>query len=236
MNVVVSQPMYLPWAGLFEQVKLADVFVHYDDVQLPQGRSFTTRVQLKTQGTVDWLSVPIKKATRGLILDAEIEAPQESIELHIKKITHALSKAPHFADVENMLAAIKDRNFEKISDLNIFFTELAASYFGFKTKFYKSSTYQLQSKSTEKLVDICKIHKATKYITGHGAKNYMDHESFEKLGITVEYMNYSISPYPQSGDFTPYVTVLDLIAQKGKEALNHMCSSTVNWKDFSKNE
>ena len=29
--VVISQPMFLPWIGLFEQVKVADHFVHYDD-------------------------------------------------------------------------------------------------------------------------------------------------------------------------------------------------------------
>ena len=45
MNLVVSQPMFLPWIGLFEQVRLADRFIHYDDVQLPQGRSFISRVK-----------------------------------------------------------------------------------------------------------------------------------------------------------------------------------------------
>ncbi len=233
MKVVISQPMYLPWAGLFEQVKLADIFVHYDDAQLPQGRSFTTRVQLKTQNSIDWLTQPIKKASRALILDAEIETPEESLSLHIKKITYALSKAPHFSDVEKILNELKLKNFTKISDLNIFFLEYVAGYFEFKTQFYKSSQYNLSSKSTEKLVEICKIHKATHYITGHGAKNYMDHEKFEIENIDVEYMNYNILPYPQDGEFTPYVTILDLIAQKGKKALDHMQSTTTHWKVFT---
>ena len=38
-TVVISQPMFLPWVGLFEQARHADVWFHYDDVQLPQGRS-----------------------------------------------------------------------------------------------------------------------------------------------------------------------------------------------------
>ena len=46
-TVVISQPMLFPWVGMFEQVALADVFVHYDDVQFSKG-SFTNRVQLKT--------------------------------------------------------------------------------------------------------------------------------------------------------------------------------------------
>ena len=51
-TLVVSQPMFLPWVGLFEQVRLADVFIHYDDVQLPQGGNFMSRVQLKTASGV----------------------------------------------------------------------------------------------------------------------------------------------------------------------------------------
>ena len=46
-TVVISQPMFFPWVGMFEQIALADVYVHYDDVQFSKG-SFTNRVQLKT--------------------------------------------------------------------------------------------------------------------------------------------------------------------------------------------
>src|SRR5262245_19504496 len=54
--------MFFPWVGMFEQVKLADVFVHYDDVQLPQGRSFTNRVQIKTKDGIHWLTVPLQRS------------------------------------------------------------------------------------------------------------------------------------------------------------------------------
>ena len=48
-KIVISQPMLFPWIGIFEQIKLSDVYVHYDDAQLPQGRSFINRVQIKTK-------------------------------------------------------------------------------------------------------------------------------------------------------------------------------------------
>jgi WbqC-like protein len=40
--VVILQPQFFPWIGYFEQVHRADIFVHFADVQLPQGRSFCT--------------------------------------------------------------------------------------------------------------------------------------------------------------------------------------------------
>ena len=59
MNIVGSQPMFLPWIGFFEQIKLADVFVHDDEVELSRP-SFTTRVQVKTDRGSAWLSEPIR--------------------------------------------------------------------------------------------------------------------------------------------------------------------------------
>src|SRR2546426_6682671 len=64
-TLVVSQPMFMPWVGLFEQVRLADVFIHYDDVQLPQGRSFVSRVQIKVPTGVMWLSAPLDRKRSG---------------------------------------------------------------------------------------------------------------------------------------------------------------------------
>ena len=47
MNIVISQPMYFPWMGFFQQIAIADVFIFYSDVQFSKG-SFTNRVQIKT--------------------------------------------------------------------------------------------------------------------------------------------------------------------------------------------
>ena len=37
---------FLPWSGLFNQIAMSDLFIHYDDVQFSKG-SFVNRVQLK---------------------------------------------------------------------------------------------------------------------------------------------------------------------------------------------
>ena len=53
MILVVSQPMYFPWVGLLEQIRLSDQFVHYDDVQYTRG--FYNRVQVKVPGAIRWM-------------------------------------------------------------------------------------------------------------------------------------------------------------------------------------
>ena len=63
-RVVISQPMYFPWAGILEQVRLSNVFVHYEDVQFTRG-SFSNRVQVKTEKGMHWLTVPLKNFILG---------------------------------------------------------------------------------------------------------------------------------------------------------------------------
>ena len=77
------------------------------------------------------------------------------------------------------------------------------------------------------------IQHGTKYITGHGARNYLDHTLFENAGIAVDYMRYEYIPYPQlHGPFTPYVTSLDLIANCGKRGSAIIRSTAVDWRQF----
>ena len=66
-NIVISQSMYFPWIGILEQLKIADVFVYYDDVNFSRG--FLNRVQIKTKDGSAWLTVPIKKWHRGDNID-----------------------------------------------------------------------------------------------------------------------------------------------------------------------
>ena len=57
-TVVILQPQFFPWRGVFEQIRLADEFVHLDDAQFQKG-GFTNRVQLKTANGPLWLTVPV---------------------------------------------------------------------------------------------------------------------------------------------------------------------------------
>jgi len=61
----------------------------------------------------------------------------------------------------------------------------------------------------------------------------LNHSLFEENDIRVEYMAYKRVPYQQQhGDFTPYVSILDLIANMGREGSMIICSHTQYWKEF----
>jgi hypothetical protein len=76
-RILILQPGYLPWLGLFELMSRSDIFVILDDVQYTI-RDWRSRNRIKTPEGVIWLTVPVKaKGVREkLIKDVEIDDTQ----------------------------------------------------------------------------------------------------------------------------------------------------------------
>lgn len=225
--------MFLPWIGLFEQVRLADFFFHYDDVQLPQGRSFMSRVQIKTDCGVVWLTVPLDRRRSGRLINEVILSCHEDWRgKHLALIRRAYSKAPHFGVMFDLVEQIYGFRTDSLAEFTIHGVEVIAAWLGLAPEFRRTSAKAVGGASTQRLVDLCAAAGADTYVTGLGALKYLDHERFEERGITVRYMDYQLTPYSQlHGEFTPYVTVLDAIANVGDGARDLVESSTVSWRD-----
>src|SRR5208283_4588627 len=123
-----------------------------------------------------------------------------------------------------------------LAELSKASTMALIDYFGLRhdKKFYDSSALKTPGTSTQRLIDLCLHLNAKSYLTGHGAKHYLEHERFETLGIDVNYINYGLKEYTQvNGTFTPYVTALDLVANCGKEGSAFITGLSVPWRVFT---
>ena len=100
MRVVISQSMYFPWVGLLEQVRLADVFVHYDDVQFSKG-SFVNRVQIKTAQGIEWMTVPGREVHLGQrIADVQVAPASQWTAKHLALLQRSFAGAPFAEDAK----------------------------------------------------------------------------------------------------------------------------------------
>lgn len=237
MNVVISQPMYFPWVGMFEQVKLCNVYVHYDDVQFSKG-SFTNRVQIKTNSSdgYSWLTVPLKNLTLGInIKELLINNDKDWKNHHLNQLKEAYRQSPFRDEMLVLVNNVFENQFKTIAELSQSSIEVIADYFGFNhQKFFVSSELAIGGASSQRVYEIVKHFKGDVYITGHGARKYLDHNLFEENGIEVAYMDYQRTPYPQQfGPFNPHVSILDLIANLGKEGEQYIHSSTKHWREFA---
>jgi hypothetical protein len=227
--------MYLPWIGIFEQLNLCDTFIHLDDVQFPQGRSFIHRVQLKTKDGIKWLSVPIDRKNSGKNINETLISYNENWrEKHFTLIQQSFSTAPNKNLLFDLCEDIFSKKFDTISELNIYAFELISNYFGFNKTFIKSSTLGVSSKSSQRLIDILKQKNATTYITGLGALNYINYELFEDNNITLKYMEYKHYKYKQFfGQYTPYVSIVDLVANTNEVKKEFFNSKSIYWREFT---
>jgi hypothetical protein len=237
MNIVVSQSMLFPWVGMLEQIRLADVFVHYDDVQFSKG-SFVNRVQLKWPSGSKWLTVPLVDLHLGLRINEVRPAGTASWkQQHLEFLAKSFENAPYAKDALMIAEKVYSIDYADIGSLSRVSLIELAQYFGFEqtTQFLDVAKLDIGGSSSQRVFDVVKKLGGTNYITGHGAANYLDHQLFEQAGIDVRYMEYQRKPYPQNyGAFNPYVTGLDLVAHCGPAGATMICSGTSSWRDFIK--
>jgi hypothetical protein len=235
LSVVISQPMFFPWVGMFEQIRLADVYVHYGDVQFSKG-SFENRVQVKTPQGIKWLTVPLEgRALEQSIEEVRINSRIDWRDQHLGMLRGAYARAPHFGQMMELVNSVYSRTWLTIGELSRASIDAVCAYFGLTEgrRFVDIRELGIAGSSSQRVVDIVKALGGRRYITGWGARNYLQHQLFEDADIRVEYMDYQKLPYPQlHGGFTPYVSVLDLIANVGREGGNYIRSGSSYWKQW----
>ena len=223
MNVVILQPSYIPWRGYFDQIRHADLFIFYDDVQYDK-HGWRNRNQIKTHQGKQWITIPVhaKGVTQGVnIKDVRIDWSKPWARSHQKSITISYSKAPFFKEYRPLLEAIYQRQDEFLADFTIETSILLAHELGLtSTRFMRSSELTgVHGQKTDRVISVLKQVGATHYICGPSASSYMEPEKFAEAGITFEYMQYNYPEYPQlHPPYDPFISVLDLLFMTGKYA------------------
>ena len=134
-----------------------------------------------------------------------------------------------------LLDSVFDKPLNTLADISQASVLALVDYFGLRStrKFLDSRDLGIGGSSSQRLRDIVLALGGTIYITGHGARKYLDHDLFERAGLAVRYMQYQHISYPQlHGPFTPYVTSLDLVANCGKEGVSVIKSPATDWREF----
>jgi WbqC-like protein family len=234
MKIVISQSMLFPWVGLLEQIRLADIYVYYDDVQFSKG-SFVNRVQIKTDRGQQWLTVPVMQKFGQAIEDVAIDNRQNWQERHLQLLRCAYDCAAFRDEMLALVMRIYSRSYETIGSLSRASLMAVVEYFGLSIncQFIDVADLRISGASSRRVFEIVTALQGTQYITGHGAAKYLDHQLFESAQIDVSYMEYQKKEYPQlHGSFTPFVSSLDLMANCGKAGQRYICSGAIPWQDF----
>lgn len=220
-TLVVLQPGYIPWLGFFDQMRRADVFVYYDDVQYDK-HGWRNRNRVKaTDGQPAWLTVPVRNhgLEQPLILEAEIDSRTPWARKHVGTLRQYYSKAPFFKQYMPELEELLHRPWERIVDLDIAVVALMARWLQLAPEIHRSSALGIQGEQSGRLVALSRHFGATRYLSGAAARDYLDVAQFEAEGIAVAWQDYQHPAYPQQhGPFVPYLSALDLLLNCGDKS------------------
>ena len=161
-TVVVLQPGYLPWLGFFDQLRRADVFVDYDDVQ-DDKHGWRNRNRIKTQNGPLWLTVPVRHRGEGFprILDVEIDPRTSWARKHIASVRQVYARAPFLSRYLPELEALLQREWTHLVDLDIACVDLMARWLGIRRRVERSSCLGIDGERSERLVNVCRRFGAT---------------------------------------------------------------------------
>jgi hypothetical protein len=221
MIVAVHQPQYLPWLGYYDKMAKADVFCYLDNVQYKKNE-WQNRNRIKTAGGWQWLTVPVTYRFPQKINQVGIDRKTPWGKKHIQALTTSYRRAPFFDVYMDLLEPILRSERDSLSGLNIALAEALRRALGIRTEtVIASELADLREDPTDRLIDICRSLGADTYLAGRGGAGYMDLGRFEQNGLRVMFQMFDHPVYPQLyGDFVPYLSVVDLLFNRGPESLS----------------
>lgn len=225
-RVAVLQSSYIPWKGYFDIIHDVDTFVFYDDVQFTY-QDWRSRNRIIVNGIPAWLTVPTGSDIKRQINEVLLPNPAWQ-KKHWSTIRHAYARSPFFRDFSPFFEDIYlSRTWTSLSEMNQYVTQrIAKELLRIETHFLNSSSFSAKGAKLDRLIDLLVKVGATHYVSGPAARSYIDENSFEAAGITLEYKEYSGYPeYRQaSAQFEHAVSIVDLIFNTGRSAPEYIWS------------
>lgn len=220
MIACIHQPQFLPYLGFFHKVAQCDVYVVLDDVMATR-KDFTNRNRVKGPRGVVWMTVPVRKKNNIVIRDIEISSHINWVDKHLNTIQHLYGGAPFFDSCFIEIKKIYEKvRWNKIVDIDVEFLRWVFGQLDIDVSVEFSSSLNVESRSTQRLVDICRRVGADTYLSGVGGRNYMDLGLFEENGIAVEFQRLEHPVYQQRfGGFVEGLSVVDLLFNCGEKSV-----------------
>ncbi len=216
----VHQPNYLPWLGYFHKMSFSDIFVFLDSVQYTS-RTYTNRAFVMQGGRETRLSVPVKVRNSAALISEGAVDTAEFADKHLESLRHAYGKCSHYERIVELLRPHYEVGQTSLAEFNMGLIKTIAGFLGLAPRFLTLSELSIESKKNQMMIDIAKACGADIYVSGLGARNYIqgNEQLYAAAGVTLAYQNFAHPRYRQREEpFVPMCSVLDLLFNEGDEA------------------
>ena len=165
--ISIHQPNFFPHKPFFDKVEQSDKFIALTSAQWEKG-GYQNRFQLNGK----WHTMSVNKG---------LDSIQKKTYVSPQKDWNKIKK--NLPQYINILEDLEQYIGDSLMNVNMLIIGNLSMRLDIRTAFY--SDFGITGTGTERLVNICKEHGATKYLSGVSGKNYMDLSLFDKAGIEV---------------------------------------------------
>jgi WbqC-like protein family len=217
-----QQPNYLPWIGLFAKIAQSDRFAIVDHVQYIRRSVITRNKILGVDGEPIQLTVPVLTHGRGdqRIVEVEIDEHEPWRRKHFKSLRFCYRGAPFWSEHAPFFEDIYGRRWDRLADLNAAILEYHLGAFGLDVACRRTSELDIVGAKTEMLVSMCRAFDCGTYLSGAGAKKYVDESVFVEAGLSHRFQEFTHPTYAQGKrpEFVSHLSAIDLLFWCGPEA------------------
>jgi len=220
MRIAIHQPTYWPWLGLLDKIAKSDLFVVLDNVNVSKG-SFQYRNQFLCNGVAKFITLPVRIDLNTNFTQLQFKSNNWK-EQQLSFLRNYYHKAKYFKIIFPILEKFY-QNFDGKNACDLIVETMLKSFdfFEIDVKIERASNYHFSESKGNLVYEICSYFNANTYISGQGAKQYMDEtliRKFKENNIHIEWQRFHHPHYYQPLDnngFVEGLSCLDLLFHNG---------------------
>lgn len=215
------QPYIFPYIGYFQLINQSDIFVSLDDVNFIK-KGWINRNRIIVNKNEHTFTIPVSKTSQNKKINEHfVSIDQKWKNSFLKTIYCSYSKSPYFKSVFSLIE--KCLSFEDLNCASFIENTIkeCCLFIGINTPITKSSKLIKNEMlvGEERIIEICKMNKASSYINPIGGQNLYSKESFEQEDINLNFIKSDLTfKYPQkSNEFLAGLSIIDLLMNLSTE-------------------
>lgn len=227
-KVGIHQVNYFPWIGYFNKMAKSDVFIYLDEVQLTD-RGYSQRAPvINIEGKASYLTVSVEKKGHRDKKFSEILLNQDFDWKEKQKnfLKGNYAKHSYYSETMELFEEILDRNYNTLLEMTLASVEAIKIRLGIDTKtvLQSSLVYDRSMKKSELMLELTKAISGEVYLSGNGARKYMDIGEFERENVKVQFQKFAPFSYSQyrQKQFVSSLSVLDIFFNMGFEGTKQL--------------
>lgn len=232
MILSIHQPSYFPWLGLLDKIRKSDVFMIMDEVQLSDSAYQHRNLFLTADGKTKYLTIPFAKRDylKKTFREIEIAAPDWR-KKHLNFIWNTYRNHPFASEVMPRVEVFFAGDYHFLADAVMTSMRLSLDLFGIETRVILQSEtdYDRSLRRGDLVLALARAAGAKCYISGTGAKAYLDEAAFS-ADISLRYNDFHHPSYLQKGvaGFHTGLACLDALFNLGLDGARAMLLGNSN--------